>query len=329
MRFSLFVKKVQTALGAFWGDEMSLQIHKVTKNNGIELTGLIIRREDQDVATTIYLEPFFEEYENGMTMSETVNKIIRVYEENRIHLDTDMTFFDHYDQVKARLACRLISREKNSRLLERVPHRQTADLAVVCHCVLIGDEFGCASVVIEYSHLKYWQISEDQLFADMLENIPLILPPRRVSMRQFVRESIRRMVSDNMQELRRLEEDEMEDGEWDLILDNITEMLMGEHCREQNRMQILTNCNKFFGAAVILYPGLLEQLTRSFAEQFFILPCSVHEVILLEDTGWEDPEELRQLVQCVNRTNVAADEFLSDEVYYYAKGMENIQLLEP
>ena len=173
MTFNLFIKKVQNALQAFCGDDTSLEVQKVTKNNGIEMTGLIIRGEDQDIATTIYLDPFYQEYESGITMNETVSRIIRLYEEHKVRQDMDMSFFNHYEQVKPRLACRLIHRDKNRGLLAKAPHREICDLAVICHCMIIGDEFGCASVVIEYSHMKFWEVTEEELFRDMFEMIIL------------------------------------------------------------------------------------------------------------------------------------------------------------
>ena len=159
MTFNLFAKKIQTALHSYFGDDMIMDLQRITKNNGIELTGMIIREEDSDVATTIYLDSFYAEYEDGRTMSETVCQIIKLYEEHKMHQNTDMSFFNEYSQLKHRLACRLINGEKNRGLLARVPHRTLENLAIVCHCIMISDEFGCASVVVDYSHLHFWKIT--------------------------------------------------------------------------------------------------------------------------------------------------------------------------
>ena len=194
MTFSLFTKKVQAALQVYFGNETILDIQKITKNNGIELTGLIIREEECDIATTIYLDCFYSEYENGVSMSETVRRIIKVYEDNRVRKDVDVSFFDSYEQVRKRLSCRLINRELNEKMLSRVPCRVMENLAIVYHCVFISDEFGCASVLIDYSHLRYWRVSEEQIFKDVLENMPRILPIKRIPMKQFLEESVRKMV---------------------------------------------------------------------------------------------------------------------------------------
>lgn len=320
MTFNLFIQKVKAALDAYFGDNINLDIQKVTKNNGIELTGIIIREKDNDVASTIYLDQFFSGYEDGVTMGETIRKIVEIYEDNKDKRKMDLSFFYDYSKVRTKLSCRLINRTRNAKMLERVPYRVMENLAMIYQCTVIGDEFGCASVVIEYSHLRFWQVTEEQIFRDALINMPIMLPPQKIPMRQFLQGNIRSMLDAKMEELRRREPDEIEDDEWEAVLDEISKTLTEECSEETDPMCILTNCHKFYGAAVVLYPGLLERMADEFSESFFILPSSVHEVILLAETGYEDADELKKLVHDVNRTNVSADEFLSDDVYYYRKG---------
>ena len=56
---------------------------------------------------------------------------------------------------------------------------------------------------------------------------------------------------------------------------------------------------------------------------FYVLPSSIHEV-LLAPANSDDPDDLtgtvknlKDIVQTVNRTEVAPEEKLSDSVYYY------------
>lgn len=320
MTFHVFTQKVQAALQKYYGDHTTLEIQKVTKNNGLELTGIVIREEASDVASTIYLEQFFDEYEEGVSMSDTVRRIIRIYETNKEKQNIDMSFFYDYTEIRKRLSCRLINRDLNEKLLEKVPHRLMENLAMVYQCLLIDDDFGCASLVIEYSHLKFWDVTEHQLFQDVLKNMPVILPAMQIPMQHFVQDNIRKMLEDRMELFQEQVKKEFDHEDWETVMDNLTEMF-SEGCPEElEELRILTNCHKFYGAAVILYPGLLERLAEEFAESFFILPSSVHEVILLADTGDREIARLREMVCEVNRTNVSADEFLSDDIYYYRKG---------
>ena len=50
---------------------------------------------------------------------------------------------------------------------------------------------------------------------------------------------------------------------------------------------------------------------------FFLLPSSIHEVILVPDNGKMDYRELEKMVHEVNETQVRPTERLSDNVYHY------------
>lgn len=60
-----------------------------------------------------------------------------------------------------------------------------------------------------------------------------------------------------------------------------------------------------------------SRLARKEKKSLYILPSSVHEVILLPDNGEESPEELRRMIREVNREHVAPEEVLSDNLYYF------------
>lgn len=74
-----------------------------------------------------------------------------------------------------------------------------------------------------------------------------------------------------------------------------------------------------FGAAVLGYPEELKKAAQSLGEGYYILPSSVHEVIILPDSKASDikPEELQQMVSEINQTQVQENERLSNSVYHF------------
>lgn len=82
-------------------------------------------------------------------------------------------------------------------------------------------------------------------------------------------------------------------------------------------MRVLTNSKRVHGAACILYPGVLDEVAQETGGSFFILPSSVHEVIILPDAGNGDGERLKEIIRMVNTTQVAPEEVLSDTLYRY------------
>ena len=84
-------------------------------------------------------------------------------------------------------------------------------------------------------------------------------------------------------------------------------------------MYVLTNNQKLYGAGCMLYPGLLESISEKLDHDLFLLPSSIHEMILLPAANRSYSKELADMVAQINRTELAADEVLSDQVYYYSR----------
>lgn len=78
---------------------------------------------------------------------------------------------------------------------------------------------------------------------------------------------------------------------------------------------IVTNRSGIYGAATVL--AIAEQAAEQMGGAFYMLPSSVHEVILLPESMGISYEEAALLVQEVNSSEVGPEDFLSDTVYRY------------
>ena len=67
----------------------------------------------------------------------------------------------------------------------------------------------------------------------------------------------------------------------------------------------------------LIYENVLKDFADRLKEGFFIIPSSVHEVIMIPESWIEDPAELGFMVREVNEKAVPSDEILSDSVYHY------------
>ncbi len=321
MTLEQFVNKVRNAVCAYFGNGLRITVQKIMKNNSVELTGLIFMEKGSDIAATIYLDSYYAEYEEGMPFGEIIRKIIRAYEEHRPAEKLDLEFFRDYERVRGRLACRLVNLEKNRELLGQVPHQVWLDLAVVPCCILLGDELGCACILIRYEHMKQWEIDEGSLMKDALCNMQKILRLECVPMTDFLYDLMRQAAEEEITEADPGEEEERE-----YVLDQIAGLLSGRRRTEGKEMFILSNTQHFYGASALLYPDALKRLAGE-GRGFFILPSSVHEVLLLADTGRESRYELYRMVNEVNEKNVPREEFLSDSVYYFDRKTGRIRIL--
>lgn len=80
----------------------------------------------------------------------------------------------------------------------------------------------------------------------------------------------------------------------------------------------LTNENAYKGAGMLAHSEVLEQIGSLFSDNnYYILPSSKHELLILLDDGSKSVKELREMVQYVNEKEVSAQDLLSDKILYY------------
>lgn len=305
MEMNIFAGKVRDAVEKKLGEAYKVEVREVQKNNGVVLHGLLILTDDRNVIPTLYLEPFWEAYESGTSLAEIVRRLIRIYREDLPGTSIDMDFFRHFTGVSERICYRLIRQKENEELLKDIPYIPFLDLAICFFYAYRGEALGEGAILIHNSHMELWNTTVKELLELAQKNTPVLFPWRCNSMEQVLREMMTE--EEYMAEMPDAEESE--------------DFFAG------NPLWVLSNEQRAQGASCILYPGLLKQLAEKEKKSFYILPSSIHEVILLTDQGMETHQQLKDMIAEVNRTQVAPEEVLSDSLYYYDFLKEKIQIV--
>ena len=96
---------------------------------------------------------------------------------------------------------------------------------------------------------------------------------------------------------------------------------------EEIPLFVMSNGDYMNGASVILYKDVLRDFAKYMEHDLYILPSSIHEVIILLDNEYaKAPEELARMVRETNRIVVDREEILSDHVYYYDREKDEIRI---
>ena len=200
-------------------------------------------------------------------------------------LEADLcTCLSDYEKVHKELAILLLGADRSESNMGNLLYRKFEDLLIV---PVIFRELGegCRTAVkIRGDWTDIWNVDREKVISDAIENAANVLPP------SFG------LVSKALLEITGNEDDE---APW-----------------SGAEMYFLTNVTNLYGASAIFYPFIPWIITEELKSDFFILPSSVHEVIILPDHG-EDPGELAGIVKEINRTVVSPQEILTDSVYHY------------
>lgn len=303
MEFKQFSKAIYERVSEFYGESVKAQIEEVEKNNGVKLTGLILFKEQTNISPAVYLDDYYKEYRRGRKVGDIVAEIIRIYNRIDNRAKIDMNFLKNYETAGERICFKLVHFGRNEALLREVPHIPYLDLAIVFYFAYESDILGKGSVLIRNSYLKDWNISVQDLYRNAASNTKRLFPVKIM----------------NIDELAADLTGEEKSDETDCSAQILQE-------KETLPMYVLTNRSKQFGAAGILYPEQLKKMADQLKNNLFVLPSSIHEVILLPDHG-ENPGSLKFMVREVNETQVAEEEILSDSVYYYDRETDKVRIL--
>lgn len=96
----------------------------------------------------------------------------------------------------------------------------------------------------------------------------------------------------------------------------MTEILFGFPVLDE-KMFILSNEDTMKGAVAILYPDAMETIKAKIPGHFYMIPSSVHELILLPDNGDMNEDEINDIINQVNGSVVDPSDQLGDEVLYF------------
>lgn len=283
-QYKEYVEKVRDAVERETGKQVLIQ--KVNKNNGLVLDGLTIMAEGVNIAPTIYLNDYYEDYLSDGAVA-VAKRIIATYEVHKPKESVDVSFFMDIEKVSPRIKMKFINYEKNKELLEQVPHVRFLDLAIVFIVVTecnSADEF--ASILVYNQHLSFWNMDAEDLYALALENTAAdfeIIPMRSVIEAIMGEETV------------------------DIIMDN-----------QEIEMSILTNHSRLHGAVGIIHKEILNRyMKETKADKVWIIPSSIHETLLIPSDMMSDAEYVKGMVKEVNATQVQPEEILSDNVYVY------------
>lgn len=285
MDYKSFTERIVHLLQERMGADYSVKVTNVTKNNDIQLTGVIMMKDSDRISPTIYLEEPYRQYCSGVNMWEVTDRIIELHRERAQNVDLNIDFFKEFGLVRDRIFHKLINYEKNRKFLEDVPYVRWRDLAVVFYYAVDEKVLGRASILIHNNHIAMWEQTADSLFRISQYNMKQSMPELLIPMRKLVEE------------------------------------MTGAKLEQTNeiKMYVLTNQAKLNGASAMLYSDKIRELADSLQSDLMILPSSVHEVLLLPDDSEHQYDFYRQMVEEVNTTQVEPEEILSYNLYRYSR----------
>lgn len=308
MNFEHFVSKVSDSIKDYLSEEYEdakIIIEEQKKLNN-SYHGLTILKNNEKVAVTINLDQIYENYSKAPSraITDILSEVAAIIMNSNGDIKTGNINFEElldYAKVKEKLFIKVSSFEKNKDFLKDVPFVLKEDLAITFHIMMDIEDVGFASTIVKNDMMNNYGITKEQLYQDATYNSTVILPAKIESMD----ETLSKIMISEMRE-------------FGMTQDEIDERLECMGDKDASSSLLVVGNDKYIdGAAVIFYPGVLDQIGEKVRGNFYIIPSSIHECIIAPEDGLISAEEINDMIKEVNMSNVAPHERLSNQAYHY------------
>ncbi len=275
-----------------------IEVKDVMKDNGGHREAITVFEAGTNIAPTIYPEEFYSRMVRDETVKfeDVYNDILGVYNRNKKKEDVDTDALSDFERVRGNIFPKLVNAEKNAKLLQDVPHVPFLDLAVTFIIVRpAGGDFACIRVTD--AMLSLWDRDSD-------------VPVTAETLYGIAMENARKKMPVRIQDI---------NGVLHSLFDGCDDMPEIPEGTSAFPMLVLSNEQCLYASACMTDDAFLRECARRLRSGFYILPSSVHELILVPSDVNDRAEELNGIVQSVNAEQVPEKDFLSDHAYYYAR----------
>lgn len=276
--------------------DADIQFTDVVKNNDVHLTGVLIKKENETLTPNIYINELYEKYSSGMNLDEIVGDIadLRIEHDPPEEAQSIGSIFTNYEMVKQRLEIHLCDMELNRDKLKNQVYTEQGDFAATYHIKIGGDGMLRGSAAVTPNLLKSWGITLEQLREDSLQA-----------------EHSKGAVFMDIEEL---DAEKMFGLKSTNLLDKQNDVIDNE---EGFSFYCLTSEEKIYGESMILQEDVMDKISKLMGGDFYILPSSIHETLIVPTTTQMTLEDMSIMVQDVNKEAVEPEDKLSDKVQFY------------
>lgn len=274
---------LQNTIQAAMQDELVRIEHRFFRQANTSGEGLVLILKDDKVAPVIHVDDMYEIYKSGVSVDDIVNNFMNSYKNMR----KDIPELSRENLEKS-LYTVVINKHMNESLLKTVPYRIVANnLAEVARFRVSSNEKGQTSFQITNQHCRYLHMLPDEI---------LDIAHKNTENQQYILENLSKITAAmfNDEELKDIYDE-------DYAVDDI---------------MLLSNTTGIDGANVITSQKIMKEVSEQLDCNYYALPSSRHELIIVPENFDVDERYLIQMVREVNKTLDKKD-FLSDDIYYY------------
>ena len=303
MRRQMFFEKMRSDVEEWLyglGIECDVVIDHSVKQNDVKLTGLRLAGERINLSPLVYLDGAYEAFVHGAPYEELLHRVVDTFQIEASTREMNTGFLQDFETVKEGLFIRVSDSKSNREWLQDKVYHEDGDLAYSYHCRV-------------------------DVLPDMYTTLPVT--PTLLEVWGVTAEEVRGIAENNLRK-----EPVVFHQIYDVIMsmasklepDNLYEIPQIDLSHHLDSLYMLKTESDFYGARVLMRDDVMEEIGRRFGENYYILPSSQHEVILLPISCELESDILENMVKEINQMEVEPGDRLSDTLFFYDREGQRI-----
>ena len=272
--------------------EIEVSAQQTVKNNNVILNGIVLKKRDECIAPTIYIENYLDDANKDYVgQSKRIAECIVEAYKNEIKIPAEYgnvgEIVSDFSKVAPLLRLRLVNKENNAKLLINIPYIPFLDMAIIAVIELSKTDDGSAAIKVNKGLLEVWGFSALSDILNIARKNTFTVPYKFQAMADILAE---------------------------------LSGLPREFFSGAVSTYVLSNQGNLNGATEICNYATMETIAEQLQSDLIVLPSSIHEVIIMPKDDGADVKQLIEMVKSINGNGVAADEVLSDHAYIFRRG---------
>lgn len=289
MEYEAFKNKMREKLQERMGSKGEVKVIQLKENNGGLRDELAYVVNDNNLTPGLWLEDIYE-LSKEYSFEECLDGVEEAFN-NRLKLSKS-ALYKPWEEAKEYLQVKVINAAWNKDNLKEIPHINYLDLAIIFTVGGLEEDIEWTGLTVKYEHLKKWGIE----------------------LAEFLETAIKKIYGEEEFSIRGV--DECLNPKWRVL------------GTDDGIIYVMTNKQEEFGATAIVRVDLIREFANKVQSDLYIIPSSLHEILLIPTNKMNDRALLKKSLKTVNQFLVKPSDCLSENIYYFDRQSGSVEMID-
>lgn len=311
-KYEEFKAELKALLQVYYRGKNEIEILENQNDAGLIISVFQIRTGEKE-RMVFNVNEIYLSYDSGeKSIEELAAEIIAQVNHNNNSVREISYWFQLRSEMMHTVFYSLINYEKNKEFLMDVPNLRFLDMAIILYMGVTSENDKYSSGIITNRLMEFWNTDFLELYEKAKYNSVTKQPAIIMTLEDTIRNRIKKLINIIPEDSFSLEES-----------DDFLSLILSENTNSIP-LYVVTNSVHRYGAACMLYPDILYNMSKELGSDLFIIPASIHDIILVPAISEIDGNKLQEIVNEVSGQEIEGDDWLSEKLYVFIRESNKI-----